>query len=307
MTERRLEYSLQVQGGSMLFMPPWFQGEAGWGNLSPPNVYEADPQQRYPAGAKYVEGDRIFRYVKYLGQSNTSDGYIHTAIQSDVGENCMGRFMFNIGFPVTYAGSYVYGLVGTKIVEIDTTTLAIEQAADYYSGGWITGYSATNRFLTRRIVAHDYAASKVVGGTSKSAVSTLTVDQNLVSTLASMATSITSNPWKRTVWRWQDAGALYGHTVGAAMVNDMAVNSWYWSLTKGPMGCAHIESDFGGVSERETIYTLRGDGSINACLGSTSDTAGRPVIGHSLPSSIAETGSGQDDSYPMIWVDIGID
>jgi len=301
------QQAILMENGATIVMPPWFQGAKGWGNLALPDVYVADAVQQYPEGTKYEEGDRKFRYIKYIGKQTAS-----TWIYSSIGETdlsvCMGRFLFNSGFPVTYAATYTYGLIDTDIVEVDTLTLAVERVDDFYSGGIMTGYSSTNKFFTRRILAHDYSATKTVGGSAKTHVGTMKVDQNLVSTFSSMALSLTTNPWKRVTWRSGDADHIVGHTVGAAMCNNTPVNYWMWVQTKGWMGSGLIAADYGGAEERETIFTLRGDGSINASLDQTGKmNEGYPVIGYYLPSSFSETGSGQDDSYPIIWIDIGID
>ena len=52
--------------GKTLYMPSFFEGEKGWGNLTLPNVYKADSIAQYPAGTKFQDGERIFYYDKFI-------------------------------------------------------------------------------------------------------------------------------------------------------------------------------------------------------------------------------------------------
>ena len=295
--------SLVNKDGARIEMPAWFQGSDKWGNLAHPNVYVADSARQYPEGTKYVEGNRKFRYVKYVGKQ-TASTWIYSSIGATNGDDCMGRFLFNASYAATYASTYTYGLTGTKIVEVDTLLTTVEKANNFYSGGWVSGKDTAPsdaRFFFRRIVAHDYSAAKTVGGSDKTLVGTLTVDQNLVNTFTAMALSLTANPFKRIVWREGDGDALYGMASGACMVNNPTVNYWVWVQTAGPCGCLHIGADFGGAEEREVSYFLRADGSVHISLGQTGyGDSGYPPIGFLIPDAINETGSGQDDNYPVI-------
>lgn len=57
-----INHDLRVVDGKTLYMPPWAEGQEGWGNLALPNVYQEDAAQLYPIGTKYVDGDRVFHY-----------------------------------------------------------------------------------------------------------------------------------------------------------------------------------------------------------------------------------------------------
>lgn len=297
--------SLVNKDGARVELPPWFQGAVGWGNLAHPNVYLAEAQAQYPPGTKYVEGDRIFRYVKYVG-NQASSAWIYSSIAATNGDDCMGRFLFNASYAATYASTYTYGVTGTNTVEVDTLLTTVEKANNFYSGGWMSGKDtapADARFFFRRILAHDYSAAKTVGGSAKTLVGTMTVDQNLVDTFTAMALSLTANPYKRIVWRSGDGDAIYGQAIGASMCNNPTVNYYCWVQSSGPCGCLHISTDFGGASERETIYNLRGDGAVDPSIDQTGKAqTGYPTVGYLLPCSISETGSGQDDNYPIIWI-----
>lgn len=298
--------SLINKGGARIEMPAWFQGEQGFGNLAHPNVYGEDAQQKYPAGTKYFEGERRFRYSKYVGKS---DPEIHTALDATVGDDLLGKFLFPIGFPVVYSSTYTYGLTGTKIVEVDTATLAIEKNANYYSGGWVNGKDTAPsdaRMFFRRIVAMDYSTPKVVGGSEKTLVMTLTVDQDLVNTFTAMTLSLVPNPFKRSVWQSFHNGWSYNASHGASMRNNPAVNSWIWLQDLGPMGTSHIGGDgYAGAEQSEIKLKVLGDGSVGHLWDQTDKYPTHQIAGYLLPNAITETGSGQDDSYPIIWVEVG--
>ena len=305
MTTGRIE-SLVNKDGSRIEMPAYFQGEQGWGNLAHPNIYGEDAQQKYPAGTKYVEGDRRFRYSKYIGISAPA---IHTALAATAGDDLLGKFLFPMSFPVTYASTYTYGLTGTSIVEVDTATLAIEKFTDYYSGGWANGKDTSPgdaRMFFRRILAMDYAAAKVVGGSAKTLVMTLTVDQDLVNTFTAMALSLVPNPYKQAVWQNSHNGKEYNASHGASMRNNPTVNYWIWLQDLGPMGCNHIGgAGFAGDEAGEMKFKVLGDGSIAHMMDQTDSYPTFQIAGYLLPNAITETGSGQNDEKPVLWVTVG--
>ncbi len=296
--------SLVNKDGARVEMPAWYQGQRGWGNLGHPNVYVAEGQAQYPVGTKYTEGSRVFWYVKYVGKS-TASTWIHTSIAATAGDDLMGKFLMNTGFPVTYSSTYTYGITDTKIVEVDTTTLAVEKFTDYYSGGWVSGKDTAPsdaRFFFRRIVAADYSAAKTVGGSAKTLVNTLTVDQNLVNTFTAIALSLTPNPWKHATWLAGDANSTYWYPLGASMVNNPTATYYCWVQTYGECGLLHITNTTEGANEREVIYYIYADGSVQPAVAGASNTGGYPEAGYLVQNSISETGSGQDDPYPIVFL-----
>ena len=305
-TKKQVIQSLVNKDGSRVEMPAWFQGFSDniWGNLAHPNVYVAEAQPQYPPGTKYVEGERVFWYTKYVGKS-TASTWIYSSIAATAGDDLMGKFLMNTGFPVTYASTYTYGVTGTKTVEVDTTTLTVEKVTDYYSGGWMSGKDTAPsdaRFFFRRIVAADYAAAKTVGGSAKTLVNTLTVDQDIVDTFTAMALSLTPNPFKHATWLSGDANAMYTMPLGASMVNNPTATYYCWVQTFGPTGLLQITNSAEGANERETIYYIYGDGSVQPAVAGASNVGGYPTAGYLIPNAISETGSGQDDNYPIVFL-----
>jgi len=298
-------HSLVNNDGARIEMPAWCQGEKGWGNLAHPNVYTADSTQQYPVSTKYYEGERRFRYTKYVGVSAPA---IHTGLAATTGEDLLGKFLFPIGFPVTYASTYTYGVEGTKIVEVDTLVRAVEQVTDYYSGGWMNGKDTErpSRMFFRRIVKHDYSAAKTYGGADKTVVGTFEVDQNIVTGFTAMALSIVPNPFKRTVWQDAHNNWQYNASHGASMVNNPAANTWIWLQDLGPMGCNHCGGPgYGGDEAAETKYVVLGDGSITVMIDQTVSYGYHQIAGYSLPNAITETGTGETEQKPIIWVCVG--
>ena len=304
MSGEATKQSLINVGGARVELPAYAQGELGWDNIAFPNVYLAEVNQRYPVGTVYVEGKRRFVYTKYVGKS-TASTWIYSSIAATNGDDLMGKFLMNTGFPVTYTSTYTYGLTDTPLVEVDTATLAVEKVTDYYSGGWVSGKDTAPsdaRFFFRRIVASDYSAAKTVGGSAKTLVNSLTVDQNLVNTFTAMALSLTPNQWKHATWLAGDANSTYWYPLGACMVNNPTAAYYCWVQTYGECGLLHITNTTEGANEREVIYYIYADGSVQPAVAGASNTGGYPEAGYSIPNSIAETGSGQDDPYPIIFL-----
>ena len=163
-----------------------------------------------------------------------------------------------------------------------------------------------SRMFFRRIVKHDYSAAKTYGGADKTVVGTFTVDQNIVTGFTAMALSLCPNPYKRSVWQEAHNGWEYNASHGSSMVNNPTVNAFIWLQDLGPMGCNHIGgAGFAGDEIGEMKFKVLGDGSVAHMMDQTDSYPTFQIAGYLLPNAITETGSGQNDLLPVLWVTVG--
>ena len=58
----KIVQAIMADQGRYVIMPPWKEGQSGWGNLAFPNVHSAGGEavMLYPVNTKYVDFDRTF-------------------------------------------------------------------------------------------------------------------------------------------------------------------------------------------------------------------------------------------------------
>ncbi len=275
-----INHDIRSVGGATLYMPAYYNGEVGWQNLSLPNIYNTDDASRkYPRGCKFVEGNRVFQYGTYNGVV-TSTG---TSVTATNGDDLGGKFLFSYATQDDMANGLLVRKLTNELQIAYQTTISKTPAArveDYYSGGWVCGKDTTpsdERPFWRRIVRHEYDAtglkaqpfwntnSKVnsyVDLSSYSQVSILHLDQPVINSKTSMATTICTHPYKEICWQNDTGYATYRQCVGACMHNDPTATYSTWFQTYGEMFSQHVhaESPGDGANERQVI--LMADGSV---------------------------------------------
>lgn len=311
-----INHDLRSVDGSFIMMPPWFQGASGWGNLSMPNVYNTDDASaQYPEGAKFVEGDRTWFYARFRGTVTTP----YTSVTQESGTDLQGVCLFTTAFQQDYTNALlVRKIEGEQSMWYNTTTTEA-QADDYYSGGWVCGKdTVTNhRSFYRRVVAHNYFAAGIaaqatgVGSATFDAsaytlLSELQVDQPFYQSKTSLVTSIMPNRYKHAAAFRVDANAQYdGMPIGACMQNNPTYDRWVWCQTHGPMGTIAIVNLNVGAANGEQIYYVMGDGGYQGVADGQDTTYSlteRPKAGIGMASTRFESGSGQDEGVPMIFL-----
>lgn len=297
-----------ARDGKHVEHPELFEGERGWENLAHPNVYVAEAQPQYPVGARFNAGERVFYYARYDGKVTASTWNV---VADTDGDDLLGKALFNTGFAQDYASSLVQGTSGESVMYIwdtvNSTNAGTERANDFYSGGWVNGKDTAPsdaRMFSRYITKSEFSSSQVVGGTARSNVTTLTLEQPLVNTFTALTTVVTPNPWKHAAWFSGDANKGQQPVLGVCMVNNPTANYYVWLQTYGPIGSAQITNAAVGAIENEISYYIMADGSFQGLDAAATDTYGLrgayTFAGYSLPSTIFESGSGQDESYPII-------
>ncbi len=314
MSPNKTQQALQYEDGAAVIMPPWFQGEAapGWGNLAIPNVYKQDTVQQYPSGCKYVEGECIFYYAKYIGQVSGAQWIV--ALQAPTSTALtvtQGRFLFAHVFQQDYADGLLVRMTADENSIWYQTTTSEAQADDYYSGGWVNGKDtgANNRPFSRRIIAHNYTASLIIPGQSSADadVSELQLAHDVVTSKTTMATTIMPNPWKHCIYKSHSEVNQFAPAMGALVPNVVAQNSYVWLQTWGPMGIPWAFVEFAGALTGEINYKVSGDGSTSpqhSGAPAPADGSTWQLAGHSMASSIMESASGQDEELVMMYLQL---
>ncbi len=319
----RINHDLRRNDGKTVFMPSWFQGETGWGNLGLPNVYKADSAQLYPAGTKFVDGERVFYYSKFIGQISGTE-WIATlqAPNSTALTVTQGRFLFCHAFQEDMANGLMVRHTANELSVVFQTTPSVMQSTDYWSGGWINGKDTgdSNRPFYRYITKHDYAATGAsdqkirntltevdteVDLSSYSNVSVLELDQSVVTSKTTMATTIMPNQWKHAIYKTHSESNQFAPAIGAVIPNAVSQNEWVWLQTWGPMGSPWAFVEFAGALTGEIAYKISGDGSISpqhSGAPAPSDGSTWQLAGVSMSDSIMETASGQDEQLMLIYV-----
>lgn len=306
----KIQQALRYEDGAVVILPPYAQGESGYGQTAIPNVYKQDTVQQYPAGTKYVEGERVFYYDKFIGTITGVEWIVALQAPNSTGLTVtQGRFLFAHVFQQDYANGLLVRMVADESSIWYQTTTSEAQADDYYSGGWVNGKDTgdNNRPFYRRIVAHNYTASLIIPGQSSadSDVSELQLDQPVETSKTTMATTIMPNPHKHCIYKSHSEWNQYAPAMGAVVPNVVAQNSWVWLQTYGPMGIPWAAVEFSGAGNYEIMYKISGDGSVSgqhSAAPTPADGSTFQVAGEAMASSIMESASGQDEELAMIFL-----
>lgn len=300
------QQNLIMENGAGIILPPWFRGETGWGNVAIPDIYASDAIAKYPAGTKFVDGDRTWFYTKFKG---TTPATTPTTVTEETGYRLIGKGLMCHAFAEDYAAGTVRGVLAEPTIYLGPTSvvtyMGTQAADDFYSGGWINVND--DHFQMARIIQHEYDATTItVGGTSLATPSTLTIDRNLGWALSASATArVMPNKWKHAVWQWESAYQCFGVILGGCMISEPAHSTWMWLQTYGPFSTRAISSGAGGASAKEIEYYWMSDGSLDSIRDGVTDTyevRANQFAGYSMPHTKSETGTAQDESYPMIFL-----
>lgn len=317
----KTNHDLRSNHGRTIYMPEYCNGEVGWTNLELPNVYAADDAATlYPRGTRLVQGERSFYYGTYLGVLANAG----TSVSATNGDDLGGKFLFHNVVQTDMANGLLVRKTADELHVVYNTTVTAARSNDFYSGGWVCGKDTApsdERPFWRYIVKHTYQAagssfdiwndsSKAytkVDLTAYTFASILELDQPVINSKTSMATTLMQNPWKRIVWQSDTAYNMTRPKVaGACMHNNPTATRHTWFQTHGPMFCQHLEYALGEIAGQTLI--LMADGSISG-RNSNSGTYDRlddhfPVIGYLYGDTAYGTGTNVTELLPMIYLTI---
>ena len=283
------------RSGAHWTFPAFFEGETEgvWQNMVADNIYTADATLLKPRGTRLEIGGKVFYYATYYGK-------ISSNVKADTaGDDLLGKGLFNFGFAQDYADKLT-GAAGSRTVTLADTVAGTptERVNDFYSGGelGIKDTAPSDARMTSRFIE----ASTISGTTT-----TLTLDQPLVNVITGGNSVLTPNPYKYASWYHEHANALYHWPVGYCMVNNPTAAYDVWLQTYGSMMSAHVTNSFEGANSNEIVVYGMADGSVQVRDAAT-DTynldGAYPIIGHTIANSRSESGSGQNEGLPFIFL-----
>jgi len=238
-----VNHDLRVNDGRTLYMPPWVEGEEGWGNLFIPSISRADTLQQYPVGTRYVYGDRSFRYV-YVGSSTLS-----TSTACAYGRIATAGYISVEEAAAQNAKSLVCTVAGGSGVAVDGD-IALNELA----GGYVSVYDITNSWHTVELL--------IVGNTATDGGGTCTLtlaDELPFAVSDSDACELLGNPYSYTI----GGNTPFYMKIGVPIVEATAAQ-FTWVQTWGPC-CLSAQAECGdntGVKNNK-IVIFRHDGAVD--------------------------------------------
>lgn len=279
-------------------LPPYCAGELGWDNMSEPDVYVADATLLHPHGTRLQIGQRVFYYATYYG-AITSWAQADTA-----GDDLLGKGLQTFAFAQDYADKLTGAADSTSIALADTVAgTPTERVDNFYSGGWLNVKDTAPsdaRMISRFIVSSTMDATTAT-------TTNLVVDKPLPYVITGGNSVLMPNPYKFASWHYDHSSYIYSRWLGVCMVNNPTAAYGIWLQTYGPCGMNHVANANEGAGDGESIVLGMGDGAIQVLDGNTdtySYSGHRPIIGYTMPNSRTESGSGQDEGYPIVFLTI---
>lgn len=258
------QQAILMEDGAAVILPPWKEGQEGYGNLALPDVLEQDSIQTYPIGTKFIEDDRVFRYCK-AGSGLTAMKAGHQGAKPSE---------FN-------TAAVVYAAGATEIVILDTGS-ASDRPVNYYAGGylWIMD------LVTGIYRMHRIKSSTVGDGTSITLILAI-----------GLKTGIGATTWI-TAWPniYSDILGTSSTKMSMVCVALIPVTSgrWFWGQTWGPcFGTSFNVVPGLNANQREVYFNI--DGALMAGDDLSLDTTVRQRAGFIL----ANTTDGGDQFYML--------
>lgn len=243
------DYDIQVQNGRYLILPPWKEGQSGWGNRNRPNVHAAggDSSQIYPVNTKFVDFDRRFIYGYQSGEFNTTT------------KANIGLFNSNVKEAITWgatAGVAEDTLVGILASSLDVETTA---AANIFAGGYLM--PRTNPYSDYRIVSN----TAYNGGRVSGEMDIVIEEDGLVAAVAASVANcfLDKNPYTAMYKNWA-GGRDYESVIGVTLI-DPTDSTYQWVQVSGPVHVPGDEQMGSAANLRVAFWHI--DGSIRAATG----------------------------------------
>lgn len=268
--------TIQIKNSRYIVLPGWASGQE-FPNLQLPDISVADTVQKYPFGTKYVDGDRIFKYAKFMGTMNPDLGAKDTQPQT-VAYTTIAAATLQYATTIVLDVAAGDGIAGNGVVAVNSL-----------AGGYCVIFDASSKAITRQIVSNTAVASG--GGEMTIVVSdpvpvALIADTDHIECMAnpySYLTASTSNAF----------GAFMGlpqlvYTSG----------QFGWVQNWGPTWVAPQAAVGGGSNNRLCIF--RHDGSIDELDYSDAYNSKGQIAGYVM--SHAQAGG---QGAPFIWLTIG--
>jgi len=242
-----INHDIRSVDGRYIQMPSWFSGQPDtgiWGKLTLPNPQArssvGDVLQAYPAGTKYVDGNRVFFY-----------GYVNTVYTANKANLCM----FNIHQADSITWGATAGVAGDKVVGILASTLDVSTTPvrDYYAGGYLL--PRTNPYSSYRVTASTTATAGRTSGEVD-----LTIENGLIEAVTASQGScyLNANEYTKLCQDW--AGGSYGAyatSPGVTLVDPIA-STWQWIQAWGPCYVVPYNEEIGTAGNFDCVVHIDG-------------------------------------------------
>ena len=279
----RQNHDIRSVGGKYIQMPAPKAGQVGWGNLTIPSPYTQTAAQIYPIGTKFVDDDRVFRYLQ-VGEASPVGHPLQT-------HNRFGTATSGDGITAETGTIQAAGVVGDTYLTL--TDRGSATPANVFAGGYVTIYW---EFLVRRIESNTAEDDPSAG-----------LFRVYLDTPLDIAVSGSS-----VVTCYRDRYADVRRHVGGnaelfspvvAVPNRTITDTYYaFGQTWGPCGVAGVDAA-GAVTSEQAFYQHAGahhQGSVT-----NSSTANmKQYLGPSAASTWDGSSSGVDHPGSLIFINL---
>ena len=246
-----INHDLRCVDGGTIYMPKWFAGQEGWGNLDLPSLYSESSTGLYPLGTLYTVDDRAFRYAH--GSASYTPG--------------RGRCLISVATVDEKGAGFASGHTA------DATTLTWTAQGTITKNEFAGGYVMLQGGWVRRIESN-------TAGASTSTI-TLAEGETVPETISSARSGLIVENKYKTLSERELVGANPGKVVGV-MTFDGTADYYFWVQVKGPCAVLATPATLGDADGEQAMVHGKNPGSE---IG-VATAYGYQVIGHSLPYNV---------------------
>uniref|UniRef100_A0A6M3ILW9 Uncharacterized protein n=1 Tax=viral metagenome TaxID=1070528 RepID=A0A6M3ILW9_9ZZZZ len=231
-------FSISVQNGRYIVLPPYADTQDQL-NLAIPDLSVADTLQKYPLGTKFVDGDRVFKYGKFMGTMNPDLACKDTQPQT-VAYATIAAAALQYATTMVVDVAATDGIAGNAVIAVDSL-----------AGGYCVVFDASSKAFTRYITSNTVtaAAAEMTIVVSDPIPVALIADTDHIECMA--------NPYGYLTASTSNA---YGAFMGMPQLVYTS-GQWGWIQTWGPTWIAPQAAVGSGSNVRTCIF--RHDGSID--------------------------------------------
>ena len=261
-----INHDVRVVDGRTLYMPGWAAGWEGWGKLALPDLSVADTAQQYPLGIKYVDGDRAFRYAKFMGTMNPDLGAKDTQPQA-VAYAAVAAASAQYATTLSVTVGATDGIAGDGVIAVNAL-----------AGGYCVVFDASSKAFTRQVASNIVVAS---GGGTMTFVITDPAPVALIATTDHL--ECMASPYSYLTASTSNA---YGAFMGMPQLVYTS-GQYGWVQTWGPTWIAPQTAVGSGSNNRTCIF--RHDGSIDELDYSDAANSKGQIAGYVMSHAQAGT------------------
>ena len=267
-------HKLVAKNGRYIVLPPYAANQEGYQNLQLPDLSVADAVQKYPFGTKYVDGDRVFRYGKFMGTMNPDLGAKDTQPQA-VAYTTIAAATLQYATTIVLDVAATEGIAGDGVIAVNAL-----------AGGYCVIFDASSKAILRQIVSNTAVATgEMTIVVSDPIPVALITDTDHIECMASPYSYLTASNDNA------DGGVM-------GLPQLVYTSGQYgWIQTWGPCWIAPHAAVGSGMNNRTCIF--RNDGAIDE-LDYSDDANNKGQIAGFVMSHAQAGGQGA----PFVWLQI---